>query len=94
MKSQNNHTATNFWFGFTLGISAAAGALYLLGTKKGRETVHKILEYSEDIPEKLPKLIEELQLKYGGSSTQNKVKEGLHTLDNIITKIKETSQHK
>ncbi len=93
MKSQNNHTSTNFWFGFTLGISAAAGALYLLGTKKGRETAHKILEYSENLPEHLPKLIEELNLKHG-SSAQNKVKEGLHTLDNIITKIKETSQHK
>ena len=46
MKSESN-----FWSGFYLGMFLTAGGLYLFGTKKGRETVGKILDATENLEE-------------------------------------------
>ena len=43
MKKINNQHPSNFWFGFSLGTIAAVSAGYLLGTKKGREFLKKLM---------------------------------------------------
>lgn len=90
MKKINNHHSSNFWFGFSLGTLAAVAAGYLLGTKKGRLLLKKLLEYSDQFPEKIPELIDGLKKNFP------EVKEiklpGLKTIDSIINKIKHTSE--
>jgi len=48
MKNQPELKTSNFWFGFALGTITAAGLGYLLGTKSGRLTTQKILEFFDD----------------------------------------------
>ena len=90
MKKINNHHPSNFWFGFSLGTIAAISAGYLLGTKKGREFLKKLVEYAEQFPEKIPELINELKKN---SPESKEIKPfGLKTIDSIINKIKHTSE--
>lgn len=45
----HSRKTSNFWFGFVLGTSASAAALYFFGTKKGRENMRRFLELTEDL---------------------------------------------
>ncbi len=93
MKNQSNHQPTNFWFGFSIGTVAALGACYLLGTKKGRETLKKLITMSEELPGKIPEMIETLQKMAPKSSMESKFS-GLQTIDSVIKKIKQSSEEK
>jgi hypothetical protein len=46
--TQNNHT-DHFWSGFSLGILAGGAILYAVATKRGRETVQKVLNNTESL---------------------------------------------
>ena len=47
MTTQNNESHP-FWSGFVVGGLVGTGLMYLLGTKKGRETAHKLLENTDN----------------------------------------------
>lgn len=89
MKKQNNHQPTNFWFGFAVGAVAALGASYLLGTKKGRESLKKLIAASEQFPERIPEIIEEFQKLAREKHGESKFT-GLQTIDSVIKKIKQS----
>ncbi len=60
MRKQNNNRTTNFWFGFSLGLTTAVSIIYLFGTKKGRESLKKLIEFSENLEENLSQLLDNL----------------------------------
>lgn len=89
MKNQNK-PPSNFWFGFSLGIIAAVIAGYLVGTKKGRELLKKIVDISEHFPDKLPELITEIE-KLFTDKNKEKLLPKLTSIETIINKIKHSS---
>jgi gas vesicle protein len=89
MKDQNK-SPSNFWFGFSLGMIAAVAATYLIGTKKGRELLKKIVDLSEHFPEKLPELVEELEKVFTGKNN-NKLLPKLSSIETVINKIKQSA---
>ncbi len=75
----DDHKRSGFWFGFALGVSTASSAIFFLGTKKGRETLKKVLDASEGLDEVLFEKIKEFGV------------EALHEVNERITpKIKRT----
>lgn len=60
MENQSKHTVSNFWFGFMLGTAIAGCGAFLFGTKKGRKTLQRLLELSENMEENILLLTEEL----------------------------------
>jgi len=61
MAAQSNHSPSTFWFGFALGTMATGLSLYLFGTKKGRTTLKKIMELTENLEENAFSLFQELE---------------------------------
>lgn len=51
---------SNFWSGFYMGLAVAAGGLFLLGTKKGRESLKRVLDATEDLEGSAEELIDEV----------------------------------
>ena len=92
MKNKQKQPASNFWFGFSFGILATAGAAYLLGTKKGREDLKKVMEYAEQYGDRegnIFDLVHEL--------AENKVpdtKEVKSNLESVIDKVKSMTSGK
>jgi predicted transcriptional regulator len=56
--------ASNFWFGFSLGVSASAAAIYFLGTKRGRENLKKLIELTEDLEGTVEEVIDSLGVEH------------------------------
>jgi hypothetical protein len=53
MEKTNREKVTNFWFGFAFGGLTLGALTFFLGTKKGRQTLKKVLEVSENLEEDL-----------------------------------------
>lgn len=49
MGNQNDHTQSGFWFGMIMGGVLGGGALYLLGTKDGRERLKALMDAVENM---------------------------------------------
>ncbi len=81
MEKQNSHKVSNFWFGFSLGGLTIGLAAFLFGTKKGRETLKKFLELSENMEENAIELEKYLERVIA----ENK--------DNIADELKKIPQH-
>ena len=58
MDDISKHKASNFWFGVALGMTASGAALYLLGTKKGRDALKKVIDFAENAD--IEKVLEEV----------------------------------
>jgi len=56
-KNQKNNSE-NFWSGYSLGVLSGGLLMYAFGTKKGRETLKKMLNQSETIEDNLSQLVE------------------------------------
>lgn len=56
-KNQKNNSE-NFWSGYSLGVLSGGLLMYAFGTKKGRETLKKMLSQSETIEDNLSQLVE------------------------------------
>lgn len=61
MAAQSNHSPSTFWFGFALGTMATGLSLYLFGTKKGRATLKKVMDMTENLEENAFSLFQELE---------------------------------
>ncbi|CAN5123983.1 hypothetical protein BH09PAT2_BH09PAT2_08690 [soil metagenome] len=53
----------NFWSGFSLGAVAGGALLYMFATKKGRKTLHSLLQSSETLEHDIEGLFQILQEK-------------------------------
>lgn len=60
MSKEKQHS-DNFWSGFALGTLAGGVLLYGFTTKRGRETVKKMLESTETIEHNIENILEMLQ---------------------------------
>ncbi|OGK23401.1 hypothetical protein A3A46_03065 [Candidatus Roizmanbacteria bacterium RIFCSPLOWO2_01_FULL_37_13] len=61
MPNQNHNRNSNLWLGFAFGAISVAAVALLLGTKKGRQTLKKILELSENLEENALTIAEEIE---------------------------------
>ncbi|MBI4226569.1 YtxH domain-containing protein [Candidatus Roizmanbacteria bacterium] len=61
MPGQNDNKSSNLWLGFAFGAIAATAVAFLLGTKKGRQTLKKLLELSENLEENALTIAEEIE---------------------------------
>jgi len=68
---EKKEKVSNLWFGFVLGTLFTTFFLYLFGTKKGREVLKKFLEYSENLEEKLPDILEGLDINLNNNQGKN-----------------------
>ncbi len=92
MTKQNKQPASNFWFGFSFGILSMAGGAYLLGTKKGREQLKKIMEFAEQYSEKSGDLFEFVhEMKEPRRQETNPIKANL---ESILHKVKNITQER
>lgn len=76
----------NFWSGFYMGTILGAGGLFLLGTKKGRETLQKILDATENLEESVVNILDELHKEVNNekaSSTVEMITSHLPTGENL-----------
>jgi len=100
MTKTNKAHPSNFWFGFAVGTSIMAVGAYLLGTKKGRETLQQILEYAEKVEFGSDEFIHIISsLRKGENSDDTQISSStsdqhsnlnVHTtLDSIMGKVKE-----
>lgn len=86
MASQSNHhQATNFWFGFSLGIATCAAGVYFFGTKSGRKTLKNILDVTEDFEGSFEDIIKEVEKE------KEPVKKIASTISTVIDKVKSFS---
>ncbi len=95
MENQKMHKVSNFWFGFLSGSLIGLGGAFLLGTKKGRQLLHHILELSENLEENLTTVIKELEQKFEKKkeATTDEVRKneqikGQQSLNHLLNKIK------
>lgn len=61
-KNQKNNPET-FWSGYSLGILSGSLLMYAFGTKKGRDTLKKMLSHSETVEGNLSQIIDLIQKK-------------------------------
>ena len=92
MESRNK-SASTFWFGFALGTSVAVGAAFLLGTKKGRQTLQKVLDMSENLEENIMSIMEEIEERIVDEDVtpqleENKPKQSHSSIHSLLNKIK------
>ncbi len=86
MENQNNHKLSNFWLGFSLGCLTVGGVGFFLGTKKGRQTLKKLIDLSENWEENLAIL--ENYLEEGFSGDVDKIKEELENIPQSLDHFK------
>lgn len=92
MTNQNERKLSNFWIGFSVGVASAVGFGFLLGTKNGRDTVKKVLKFSENIEENLESLITKID-KQKGKKDGKKSSFPLENIEEILSKIKQVTNH-
>ncbi|MEK7078981.1 MAG: hypothetical protein AAB929_02825 [Patescibacteria group bacterium] len=90
MPKISEHRVSNFWVGFSLGIGGAVGLAYLFGTKMGRNTVKKVLRFSENLEENLEHFIDGID-KHGSKKDSKKSLFRLDNIEGILTKIKQVT---
>jgi len=83
MAEQNDHKATNFWFGFSIGILSCGLFIYLFGTKAGRKTLKNLIDVTEELVEgNLDDFLNELEKE------KEPVKKISSTISTVIDKVK------
>lgn len=61
MNNPHKHDSHNFWTGFSLGTLAGGALLYMFVTKRGRKTLHSLLQSSETLEHDIEGLFKILQ---------------------------------
>lgn len=88
MASQNNPKTTNFWFGFSLGILSTSAFIYFFGTEKGRKTLKKIIDLTENLEETINLLSDELAETPIFENIKKDLKKDHSTINSLLSKIK------
>lgn len=91
--SQSKHPpASNFWFGFSLGIVATGAFVYLFATENGRKNLKKILDLTENLEGTINDLSEELTGNPLFNNEQiDNGKKSSETIHSLLSKIKDMS---
>ena len=93
MAEQNNYQPSAFWFGFAMGTITLGIGAFLFGTKKGRSTVKKMLDLTDNLEENAILLFQELEEHFESTpidkTKEVEKKEG--TLDSIMHRMKHLS---
>lgn len=88
---KNEANVKNFWNGFIAGSVAAGACLYAFGTKNGRNSLHILLDFSENLDSNIHKLIKQTQM--GGSKKQTKDKpSSFESVSTVLDKIRHVSK--
>ncbi len=58
---KTDHKISNLWLGFAFGAITTSVVAFLLGTKKGREILKKLLELTENLEENILIVAEEIE---------------------------------
>lgn len=92
MTSDNSFPEGSFWFAFALGSSLVMAVIFLLGTKKGRNILRKIIDQAENIDndslgQEIIKGIEKLASSY---QNKTKVSSSPANVDSLLKKIEAT----
>lgn len=93
MTHQNNQSHP-FWSGFVVGSLVGTGLMYLLGTKKGRETVEHVLDNTENFEysvQAILKFLQETDLISTATETAQEKKEDIAT---VMDKMKSVLYNK
>lgn len=62
MSNHEEHQhSNNFWSGFSLGILAGGGIMYLFATKRGRKLIQNLLENSDTLEGNLESILQMIQ---------------------------------
>lgn len=72
--------------GFAIGSLFVGAGVYLLGTKKGRQTLTKILEVTENLEENLTSIVAELEQEV--KEKTNEFKKDKPDLHHLLEKMK------
>lgn len=92
--NQKPRLENNFWSGFLLGGILGAGCLFLLGTKKGRQILKKMIKSAEELEESLAEIIGDLEEKIeeNQKKMENKIAEVIpeKNISSVLQKIKST----
>ena len=86
----NSGAPSNFWFGFALGTIAATAGSYLFGTKNGRDTIEKILDFSENLEENLQLLNAELKKELKLPEHKINITEEKKHIEEAVMQVKES----
>jgi len=64
----------NFWSGYSAGMISGAVLMFAFGTKKGRETILKIIEHTDTVEHNIGDILERIQKKVSSfeSKTESK----------------------
>ena len=54
----------NFWSGYSLGLLSGSLLMYAFATKKGRETILKILEHTDTVENNFEDILNHVQEKF------------------------------
>ncbi len=89
MENTNQHRITNFWFGFSMGITLSVVASFFLGTKKGRVYLKKFIDIAENIDDYIADFSKELE----SNVLPEESSEVSNTLHNVIEKVKSLAKN-
>ena len=88
-RDQNHNKSSNLWLGFAFGAIAATTIAFLLGTKKGRQMLKKILELSENLEENALTIAEEIENTIIDKAEKlSDTKPNIPILGNLLDKMK------
>ena|SRR3989344_2689319 len=88
-KPNQSHNLNTLWLGFAFGAVAAGSIAFLLGTKKGREFLKKLLEISEDLQENAMVIAEQIEEAFSDKDLKSEfTKQTKPILGNLLDKMK------
>lgn len=89
LQGQNHNKNSNLWLGFAFGSIAATAAIFFLGTKKGRDTLKKLLELSENLEENALIIAEQIEEAISEKADKfSDKKQDKPVLGNLLDKMK------
>ncbi len=95
--TQKNNESHPFWSGFAAGTLSGAVIMYIIGTKKGRETLQNVLNNSDFMEKGLTEILGFLEEVYqetrnGQSTSENEPKSvQQEILETMMDKVKNIS---
>ena len=80
-----NEKSHPFWSGFAMGTLVGGGLMYLIGTKKGRETAQKVLENTENFEDSIQQIL--TYLRDNDIFSKESTGENSSNIENVIDKV-------